>query len=213
MYQDPYFKDKDPSAIRKFVEEHPLALLSGCDKQYRPVATHVPVMCEEQEGRWCFRGHMIRGSGHHRAFEENPQVMMVFSGPQSYVSATWYKEIGHASTWNYMSVQATGKIRFLGEGTLREIMQETTLHFEKGKADSPTVFNNLDTAYTDRLLDYIVAFEVEADAVDHIFKLSQDKDAESFDNIVRQLRKGDPNARMLAEEMEKRRECLSGIKG
>lgn len=204
MYDHPDYKDKNPEAITEFISNYPLAVISGCHLNYQPVATQVPVLMEEREGKQYLRGHMIRNATHHKAFAENPKVMLVFPGPQAYVSATWYKSGKSASTWNYMSVQATGKIRFLGEKALMEIMRQTTLHFEKGDVHSPTVYDNLGADYTDRLLPYIVAFEVEVETLDHVFKLSQEQDAASYQNIITQLKKGDANARMVADEMEKR---------
>ncbi|MBL7472375.1 FMN-binding negative transcriptional regulator [Robertkochia sediminum] len=211
MYDHADYKDHTPEAIHQFIAAHPLALLSGCNKKFDPVATQVPVLLEkEADGSLYLRGHMIRGSEHHKAFQENPKVMLVFTGPQSYVSATWYAKERSASTWNFMSVQAKGSIRFLGEAGLRAIMQKTTLHFEKGNHHSPTVFRNLDPQYVQRLLKYIIAFEVKVESLDHVFKLSQDMDAGSYQSIVAHLHKGDANAQMVATEMEKRMPGLFG---
>lgn len=210
MYDHPDYKDKDPEAISKFIETYPLAVLSGCDRGYHPVATQVPVLLEKEGDKQFLRGHMIKGATHHKAFAENPLVMLVFPGPQSYVSATWCAKKQSASTWNYMSVQATGEIRFLGEEALRAIMQKSTLHFEGGDSNSPTVFRNLDPAYVEHLMKYIIAFEVRVDSMDHVFKLSQDQDAGCYKSIIRELKKGDPNAKMVAGEMEKR---FSGLFG
>ncbi|WP_224488743.1 FMN-binding negative transcriptional regulator [Robertkochia flava] len=210
MYQDNSYKDKDPDAIREFVANHPFAVLSGCDINYNPVATQVPVFLEKEQGKWLVRGHLIRDAEHHKAFQENPRVMLVFPGPHTYVSATAYAHQSQASTWNYMSVQIRGKIHFRDREALVNILKKTTLHFEKYREDSPTVYENLPGHYTSRLLDYIVAFEVEVEDMDHVFKLSQDKDRESFENVITHLREGDPNARAIAEEMEKRKKDLFG---
>lgn len=209
MYDHPDFKDNNAEVIAQFIAAYPLALVSGCNRNYEPVATQIPVLLEkEADGSLYLRGHMIRGSEHHKAFEENPKVMLVFSGPQSYVSATWYAKGGSASTWNFMSVHAKGAIRFLNEERLKAIMQKTTLHFENGDQGSPTVFSNLDPEYVQHLLKYIIGFEVKVEDLDHVFKLSQDMDAKSYENIIEQLHKGTIQAQLVAEEMEKRRASL-----
>lgn len=205
MYEHSDYKDPQPGAMKDFIEKHPFAVLSGCTKNYEPVATQVPVFLEQQDGHWVVRGHMIRGSEHHKAFAENPKVILVFPGDHAYVSATWYKDPQQASTWNYMSVQVKGEICFKDRSTLIEVLKKTTLHFEKGDLNSPTIYDNLDTNYTGRLLDYIVAFEIRVDHMDHVFKLSQDKDAQSYENIIKELKKGEAGARAIAGEMEKRR--------
>ena len=81
-----------------------------------------------------------------------------------------------------------GKLRFLDECGLKEVLQKTSLHFEKGEIDSPTVYNNLPGDYLDRLTKAIVAFEIEVKEIDNVFKLSQNRDEESYHNIIDNLR-------------------------
>ncbi|MDP2724351.1 MAG: hypothetical protein Q8O72_16490 [Bacteroidales bacterium] len=50
----------------------------------------------------------------------------------------------------------------------------------------------------------IVAFEIEVKEIDTVFKLSQDRDAESYQNIIKMLKTQDEDARVIAGEMEKR---------
>ena len=42
-------------------------------------------------------------------------------------------ESATGSTWNYMSVHALGKIRFLGEPELLKVLEQTTAQFENDK--------------------------------------------------------------------------------
>jgi transcriptional regulator len=85
-------------------------------RQDLPMATQVPVLIDEREGdRLLLRGHMMKNTDHHRAFEKNNEALCVFSGAHTYVSARWYSNPQTGSTWNYMSVHARGKIRFLSE--------------------------------------------------------------------------------------------------
>ena len=70
--------------------------------------------------------------------------------------------------------------------------------------DAVFLLDNLPTELTDRLIHAIVAFEVEVESLDSVFKLSQDRDEASYRNIIEQLRQGDEAARAIAAEMEKR---------
>lgn len=49
----------------------------------------------------------------------------------------------------------------------------------------------------------IVAFEIEVKEIDTVFKLSQDRDAESYRNIIEKLKKQDEGGRVIAAEPEK----------
>jgi len=208
MYELPYFKDGDGARVMEFIRQHPFAFIAGATKEGKPVATQVPVFMEEREGRHFLSGHMMRKTDHHLAFEENPRVLCVFTGPHAYVSATWYKDPHQASTWNYMSVQAAGRIAFLGEAALVAVLQKTSLYFEGGQTASSTVYENLPPAYTERLIKAIVAFEIEVSSIAHVFKLSQNRDAESYRSIIEKLEGGDANAQSVAAEMKLRAEDL-----
>jgi transcriptional regulator len=120
------------------------------------------------------------------------------------VSATWYSNPAQASTWNYMSVHVKGQMRFLDDAGLTDVLKKTTLHFEKGDRSSSTVYDNLPEAYTSKLMKAIVAFEVEVESIDNVFKLSQNRDKESYQHIINKLKSKDEDGRVIAEEMEKR---------
>jgi transcriptional regulator len=146
----------------------------------------------------------MRKTDHHIAFEQNKNVLAVFTGPHTYVSATWYtKPVG--STWNYMSVHAHGTIRFGDTEELISVLQRLTLHYENNNTASSTVFDNLPAEYTERIMKAIVPFEITINDLQHVFKLSQDRDEKSYDNIIQQLKQKDGDAKTIAAIMEKRK--------
>ncbi|MCE3282094.1 MAG: FMN-binding negative transcriptional regulator [Chitinophagaceae bacterium] len=207
MYSLPYFRENDPSRVIEFVKAHPFAFLAGCDETRQPVATQVPLFIEEREGRLFLSGHMMRNTDHHKAFEQNPCVLAVFTGPHAYVSASWYTEPKTASTWNYMSVHAKGTMKFLDESALLGILKHTTDHFENNP-HSPSNYDQLPADYVQRLAKAIVAFEVEVDTIGNVFKLSQNRDEESYHRIIEKLDSMDGNGKALADEMKARKDQL-----
>ena len=204
MYNLPYHKEKNPQVIQEFIDQYPFAFVSGCDFQNKPVATQVPVFIEEQNGKKVLRGHIMKNTDHHKAFVHNENVLVVFTGRHTYVSGTWYSNPYSPSTWNFMSVHIQGKIRFLEENALKQILQKTTLHFESNNQQSTTVFDNLPKDYTRRLMRAIVGFEIEIVEMDHVFKLSQDRDYESYLHIIQKLEQQDLDGQIIAAEMKKR---------
>lgn len=204
MYDLPHHKEKDHEEIIQFMKDHPFVFLTGSGADQKPVATQVPVFIDEKEGKYFLTGHIMRNTDHHKAFEQNKNVLAVFTSPHTYVSATWYtKPVG--STWNYMSVYAHGTIRFGDTNELKSVLQRLTLHYENGNTASTTVFDNLPAEYTDRMMKAIVPFEIEINDLQHVFKLSQDRDEKSYDNIIQQLKQKDGDAKIIAEIMEKRK--------
>lgn len=206
MYNLPYFKEKDPAAILAFIKQHSFAMLIG-SKDGFPVATQVPFLIEEREGSIILQGHIMRNTDHHKAFESNPNALCVFTGPHAYVSASWYTAPQNASTWNYISVHARGEVQFLSEESLLVILEKTTRYYENND-QSPASFHHLPKEYVEKLSKAIVGIEIQVKALDHVFKLSQNRDQNSYGNIITQLEKGDEDAKAVAEEMRQRQQSL-----
>lgn len=203
MYHLPYFKENDPQVVKDFMRKNPFVFLTGVDAALKPVVTQVPVFIDETEGQLLLTGHMMRNTDHHQAFLQNPEALAVFSGSHSFVSASWYSDKKQGGTWNYMSVHVRGHIRFLDEDALRGVLQRTTDHFE-GNPDSGANYKDLSEEYISRHIKAIAAFEVQVTSIENVFKLSQNRDAASYKNIIEQLEKQGGDAAKIAAEMSKR---------
>lgn len=208
MYHFSYFKEKDRQTILDFMEAHPLAFLTGSTRSGKPVATQVPLLIEERNGELYLQGHLMRNTDHHKALVENPNALAVFTGPSAYVSASWYTNPQMGSTWNYMSVHVSGQIQFMATDALVEFMRRFTLKFERGNAHSPTIYDNLAPAYRDRMMPGIVGFEIKAEEIDNVFKLSQNRDEQSYLNIISKLEQQGGESAAVAMEMKKRKHSL-----
>jgi transcriptional regulator len=204
MYSFPYYKENDPAAVLEFVKEHPFAFICGCDKDNTPVATQIPVFIDERDDKLFLSGHIMKKTDHHKAFLHNNNVLVVFSGPHSYISASWYENKLQASTWNYQSVHAKGVLSFGDEKALIEILKRTTNHFENNPG-SGSNFDDLPVEYVHKLTNAIAAFEIEVQHIDHVFKLSQNRDEKSYDNIVQKLKQQEGDAKEIGKIMENRK--------
>jgi len=204
MYNLSEYAEHDPAILRAFMEEHPFATLIGNDAAGTPVATQVPLLIRQQGDAISLFGHIMRKTDHHKAFEQNPRVLALFTSPHTYVSPSWYSNQRSGGTWNYITVQAHGSMEFTSADTLIEILRDTQNHFENDPA-SPSVFENLSQEdYVKPLAKAIVGFEIKVTKLDGTFKLSQNRDEASYHNIVAQLKQGAPGAQYIAAAMEKR---------
>lgn len=207
MYSFSYFKEKDIALVKQFMQSNSFALLTGCDADNHPVATQVPLLLEERAGKLFLLGHIQRKTDHHLAFEQNPNVLAVFTGPQTYVSASWYSNPQVASTWNYIAVHAKGPMQFLGEAALLNILTRTTALYENN-ANSAALVEKMPVEYVSKMMKAIVAFEIEITHLDNVFKLSQNRDKETYANIVDKLQAQGGQAADLAQQMQQRRSQL-----
>ncbi len=208
MYDLPYHKEPDQEKLFEFIEENPFAFLIGCTKEGLPVCTQIPILLVEKKNRKFLIGHFMKNTDHHRAFQENAHCLVVFTSAHSYVSASWYSNPSQGSTWNYMSIHVEGKLNFLNGNELDDILKKTSLRFEDNDKESPSFFENLPLDYREKVMRAIVGFEVEISEMKNVFKLSQDKDEKSFNNIISRLRFKGKEGNYIATEMEKRKKSI-----
>jgi transcriptional regulator len=205
MYNISYFKAADEKEVTAFMHAHPFITLCGVDATGKPVATHVPVLMEERDDKLFIQAHIMRKQDHTQAFEQNPNVLAIFSGAHTYVSASLYANQASASTWNYQAVHARGILRFLDDAGLHALLVKLTDHFENNP-HSPSLVHKLGEGYVSNMMKAIVAFDIEITGIEHVFKLSQNRDAKSYENIVQHLQQGDAEAQTVAATMNERKE-------
>lgn len=207
MYNLSYFKDNDAAIVLDFMKQHSFALITAIATNNKPVATQLPFLIKERNGDLYLQAHIMRNTDHHKAFENNTNVLVVFTSPHCYVSASWYENKQQASTWNYQAVHATGTLSFLDDAALLNMLDELTAHYENNPA-SPALYQHLPQDYVQRLSKAIVAFEVKVTSLEHVFKLSQNKDQKTYENIIEHLLLGNSNEQYIAHEMLKRKKNL-----
>jgi len=208
MYHISYFKEKDKRIILDFMDEYPFAFMTGSKLNGEQVATQIPILIEERDGELYLQGHIMRNTDHHKAFIENPKALVVFTGFNAYVSASWYSNPQIGSTWNYMSVHVNGNVDFMSNEGLIQFMKKLTLKFENGNTQSQTIFENLSDDYLSKMLPAIVGFEIKAEKIENVFKLSQNRDEKSYLNIISKLEEQGGSSGFVANEMLKRKSEL-----
>ena len=205
MYNFSYFKEKDRQKILDFIEENPFAFMTGSYLSGGQVATQIPILLEERNGELYLQGHIMRNTDHHKAFVENPKVLLVFTGPSCYVSASWYSNPQIGSTWNYMSVHVAGQVNFMTNDQLIRFMRKLTLKFEKGNSQSLTFYDNLPEQFLNKMMPAILGFEIKAEKIENVFKLSQNRDEKSYVTIISKLEELGGNSALIASELKKRK--------
>lgn len=202
MYKLPYFTEEDEDVVFDFMNRNSFAIIAGYDGNF-PVATHVPLDIKKEKGKMIFTGHMMKNTDHHKAFSQNENVLVIFNGPHCYVSASWYITKDVASTWNYIDVQAKGKIKFTDEEGTKKIIESVTDKYEG--TESEAAFHNLPNEYVERLVKAIVGFTIEVSSVGNVFKLSQNHEELTRKSIVEHLKiRDDEDSHVIAKEMEQR---------
>ena len=202
MYKISHFTETDANEVTDFMKAHSFAMVTGIEENF-PVATQLPLEIEETNGKIFLKGHLMKKTDHHLAFENNNNVLVLFTGPHCYVSAAWYNNPHSASTWNYMTVHAKGKISFLNEDGTYEAIKAVTNKYEG--QDTIAAFNNMPAQYVKPLLKAIIGFKIEIESIENVFKLSQNKTIEEKENIIKHLiERNERDDLLIAHEMQKR---------
>jgi len=210
MYKIPHFTETDQDEVRSFIKSHPFVTLIGADGN-RSVATQVPVLIEEHGDNIVLMGHIMKKTDHHLVFEKNKDVLVMFTGPHCYVSASWYSQRGIGGSWNYITVHARGRIELMDEAGTVGILTALTHKFEEGQSQ-PELVENMSSEYINTHVKAIAGFRISIYDIHPIFKLSQNRDDQSYQNIISKLEDAnDAGARVIAGEMKKRRPLLYGL--
>lgn len=201
MYDIPHFKASNYQQVIDFMQANPFVTICGIDVNGLPVATHIPVLIRVDNDIVTISGHIMRKQDHSNAFELNKNVLVIFSAPSAFVSASWYSNQGQASTWNYQTVHAIGKLEMQDEQHLYDLLVALTQKFETDQ-DASSQVKNLDPMYMHQNMKAIVSFEIVVDQLKHVFKLSQNRDEASHANIQNELNKGDAACKHMAAAMK-----------
>ncbi len=202
MYKLPYFTEENEDIVFDFMNKNSFAIITGYDGNF-PVATHVPLDIQREDGKMILTGHMMKNTDHYKAFQQNERVLVIFNGPHCYVSASWYVKKEVASTWNYLDVHAKGKIKFTDEDGTIKIIEAITNKYE-GK-ESEAAFHNLSNEYVGRLVKAIVGFTIEVSSIGNVFKLSQNHEEATRKSIAAHLKaRYDEDSNLIAKEIEQR---------
>lgn len=130
-------------------------------------------------------GHLATANPQARELDGAP-VLTVFTGPDAYVTPTWYETVPAAPTWNYADVQVRGVARLLDQDGAFDVIARTVEVLETGREPAWTMDESLD--YVRKILPGVRAFTIEVTSVDYQFKMSQDKPSDMQGRVREGLR-------------------------
>jgi transcriptional regulator len=203
LYIPKYYREEDRERILAFLHQNNFPALVSFDGE-KPVATHTPVeVVEDEDGRLTIYGHISRANPQWKTFGEQ-EVLLIFQGPHTYISPRWYNHI-NVPTWNYMMIHAYGKIRQVEDDEMFALLSRLV---QKHEVDTPYRLETLPQDFVLKEMKGVVGFAVDITRLDAGFKLSQNRNDEDHETIVRELdRRGDEASAKVASAMrEKRRE-------
>jgi len=198
MYTPEQYRGTQSDAY-ELMKRHPLGLLVCNREGQAPWATHLPTVIPPetrralQDGRslqgLTICGHMNRANPHWNAFRDGDPALLIFSGPNSYISPAIYGTTPAAPTWNFASTHLHGRLRSVQsrEETL-QIIHWTVLDLEGSFGQGWDMTDSL--SYFDQIVCGVGAFAFEVDNFDCMVKMSQDKEPAVRRRVIDSLSAG-----------------------
>ena len=202
MYIPSYFAIEDRALIAQIIRDHSFGLLLSADGDGLVQTTPLPFHLDQQGKR--LYGHMARTNPHWKGWRIDQSVTALFHGPHAYVSPRWYKTEPNVPTWNYVMVEARGRIKPIEDqdfvaGLLAEMAQAY-------EGPSGWRYDETPDTYRQAMQKAIIAFVIEIESIAAKAKLSQNRKPDDIDGAIAGLRASkDPMAEATADWMARLR--------
>jgi len=205
MYISKLYREEDREKILEFLRQNEFATLVTFDGE-KPAASHLLMEIVEDGENLFINGHMSKVNPLWKTFEKNPEVLVIFQGPHTYISPTWYNHV-NVPTWNYQAVHVYGSPRIVSEhAEAYNLLKKLIVRHE---AASHYRLETLPQDFVEKEMRGIVAFQIKVTRIEANYKLSQNRNDEDYHNIVSQLEeRNDEMSHGVADAMKEKRPSL-----
>ena len=200
MYLPDHFRVDDVRQMHDLMRGRPFAAFvsSGAAGLY---ASHLPTVLKEEGEHGVIECHLARANPHWRELAEGHEALMIFQGPEGYITPNWYAtkaETGKVvPTWNYAVVHAYGRPAVMHDKDwLRRHVGELTAQQEKTDA-RPWLLSDAPESYIDVMTRGIVGFRFVITRLEGKWKMSQNREEQDWKGVVTGL-----NARASGDDRE-----------
>ena len=204
MYIPDAFAETDVGRLHDLIEAYDFGMLVT-SAEPTPSISHLPFVLDRTAGpNGTLQAHMARANPHWQSF--GGHALVVFRGPHSYVSPTWYEPDAPAvPTWNYAVVHAYGTPRIVDDPAAVRAKQERLVATHEADRSPSWNMDGQPPTFIENMLKGIVAFEIPIARLDGKFKLSQNRSTTDQRNVAQALDAegavdGSALARLMAEE-------------
>jgi transcriptional regulator len=207
MYIPPAFRIEDAAKLAAFIQRHSFATLITHDGA-APFASHLPMLFRPDGGsHGALVSHMARANPQWQHFASGGEALVIFHGPHSYISPSWYQTDPAVPTWNYATVHAYGvPMIFSDHERVVSLLRETVSSYEAPYRQPWP--GDLPDDFRDKLMRGIVSFEIPIAHIEGKFKLGQNRPVADIQGVFDALsHSDDPDRRALAQMMLS--ECIS----
>jgi transcriptional regulator len=203
MYLPSHFAEERLDVLHDTIRAHPFATLitQGANGV---TADHLPFLLHSLASKLgTLQAHLARANP---AWQAVGDVLVIFHGPQAYVSPSWYptkREHGKVvPTWNYQVVHARGQLRLIDDPDWKRALIDRLTRQHESDFPEPWQVADAPPEYIERMLPAIVGIEIEITGLEGKFKLSQNQPEVNRAGVIAGLAgRDDRNSQELAAQM------------
>jgi len=162
------------------------------------VATHLPLVVQDEGPHGLIEGHFAKANRHWQALARR-ETLVVFPGPHSYVSPSFYTDPLSVPTWNYITVHAYGTMELVEDEAGKETLLKGLI-----QANEPAFaeqWNEMPEGFRRTMLAGIQGFRIPIARIEGKFKISQNRAPEERRNVKSAHAAGTPDQQELAAWM------------
>jgi len=190
MRHAPDYALDDVETVRALVRENPWGTIVSFVPERGLVASHYPLLLEEDEEGIVLVSHVGRPDERLHGLGER-ELMVIVSGPQGYISPGWYDTSPAVPTWNFAVAHLYGRPEILSDDENLGVLDRLVAYFENALPEPYLMRQTLENAaYAERIVHGTVGFRLRVDRFEAKEKMSQDKPDEVVDRVIRAL--GEP---------------------
>ncbi len=166
MYIPKAFREDDIKTLHAFMREYSFAALVT-QQEGVPFASHLPFLLDAGQGPYgTLLAHMARANPQWHALDGAQEVLVIFQGPHTYISPSWYENANTVPTWNFAAVHAGGKLEpVVDEAALYDLLSTLIARSERKYARSEYDFSKLSRSYVAGLMKGIIGFRIRIESL------------------------------------------------
>jgi len=200
MYLPPAFAVDDVPRLQDFMDEFNFATLVTT-RDGELTGSHIPFILDRTAGPYgTLRAHIAVRNPQLADLRAGSRALVIFQGPHTYVSPSWYRNPENVPTWNYTVVHAYGAPKIGNKAAMVALLKSLTAK-QEASFEKPWDFDS-DAPWIQRLLNEIVAFEIGIERLEGKFKLNQNRKPEDRAAVIETLASSsDPAQRAIWDWM------------
>jgi transcriptional regulator len=164
--------------LHRLIEDQPFASLItvGSGGLF---ASHIPMVLEQNGAMGLLKCHLSRANTQWRDHSPSVEALAIFSGPQHYITPTWYPEKEDTGkvvpTWNYVVVHAYGHLKIVEDSEWLMAHLEKLTRIHEGGSAVPWKIGDAPADYIASQVKGIVGLEMTIERLEGKWKISQNR--------------------------------------